>query len=193
MSRGRFLVRRILFLAIFCLLAHFGICGAASPIPGELKEDATSIKLGDPIENALKFFGPPTVITANGENYCWRNRINLIGPELIIKTKYGKNIWSIVVDKLPMVRTPEGIGIGSKQEEIEAKYGKGKGYTDVNGDIIIGYGEENAKDPFMRFRLSGRKEKTVVYMVIGNPDVGASSSSAKDKKGKKGKKGKKKK
>ena len=169
------LMWRIWLLSLLCLWSFSAVCGAASPIPGELQENGTPVKIGDPMENALKFFGPPTRIAANGENYVWRNWLNWTGAELIIKAKYGKTIWSIVVDRLPMVRTPEGIGFGSKQEEIEAKYGKGKGYTDYNGDIVLSYGGETATDPFMRFRLSGKKEKTVVYMVIGNPAAGSSA------------------
>lgn len=177
-------MKRIWLLSCICMFLFHGFCYGASPIPGELKEGETSIKLGGPMEDMLKFFGPPTRIAANGENYCWRDLINLYGPELIIKAKHGKTVWCIVVDRVPMVRTPEGIGVGSKKEEIEAQYGEGKGYTDLNGDIILSYGGEKAQDPFLRFRLSGKKEKTVSYMILGNPGVGASDK-GKNAKGKK--------
>ena len=163
---------------LLCLVAVPLNCQAAplgtSPIPGELQENGTPIKLGDPIDKVLGFFGRPTRIAANGENYCWRDWLNLYGAELIIKTKAGKKMWCIVVDRVPMVRTPEGIGIGSTKEAIEAQYGAAKGYTATNGDIIMSYGGAKATAPFLRFRLSGRKEKTVVYMVLGNPGAGSS-------------------
>ena len=172
-------MRRILLLFLLCLLAFPAVCQAVVPIPTELQEDGTPIKLGDPIENVLGFFGRPTRIAANGENYCWRDWLNLYGAELIIKTRFGKTMWCIVVDRVPMVRTPEGIGIGSTKEAIEETYGEAKGYTATNGDIIMSYGGRKATDPFLRFRLSGKKEKTVVYMILGNPGAGTSGKGKK--------------
>ena len=174
-------MRNVVLLALLLSALLSGVCQAAS-LPKELKENGTSIKLGDPIEKVLGFFGPPTRIAANGENYCWRDWYNMKGPELIIKTRYGKNMWAIVVDRVPMVRTPEGIGVGSTKEEIVAQYGETKdGYTDVNGDIVMSYGGKKAEDLFLRFRLSGKKEKRVVYMILGNPGVKASSGGRKKK------------
>lgn len=168
----------LLTMLIFALLQ--GICLGAASIPQELQEKGTPIKLGEPIEKVLGFFGPPTRIAANGENYCWRDWYNMKGPELIIKTKYGKNMWAIAVDRVPMVRTPEGIGVGSTKEEIVAQYGETKdGYTDFNGDLIMSYGGKKATDLFLRFRLSGKKEKRVVYMILGNPGIKASSGGKK--------------
>ena len=154
------------------------------PIPTELREGAFAVKLGDTIEKSLKFFGQPRVILANGESYTWRSRIDLNSPELVIKLKPSKVIWTIVADHLPMIKTPDGIGFGSTKEEIEAVYGKSKGYVTPNGDVIVSYGGDPIHSPFMRFRLTGDKEKRVTYMIIGHYDV--------DKKGKSGK-GKKKK
>ena len=154
------------------------------PIPVELREGTFAVKLGDTIEKSLKFFGQPRVILANGESYTWRSRIDLNSPELVIKLKPSKVIWTIVADHLPMIKTPDGIGFGSTKEEIEAVYGKSKGYVTPNGDVIVSYGGDPIHSPFMRFRLTGDKEKRVTYMIIGHYDV--------DKKGKSGK-GKKKK
>ncbi len=153
------------------------------PIPKELKEGEFAVKLGDTIEKSLKFFGQPRVILANGESYTWRSRIDLNSPELVIKLKPSKVIWTIIADHLPMIKTPEGIGFGSTKEEIEAVYGKSKGYITPNGDIIVSYGGDPIHAPFMRFRLTGDKEKRVTYMIIGHYDV--------DKKVKGKKKGKK--
>ena len=167
-------VKKTILLCLLCLVLLSSVGRAAMPIPGELREGSTPVKLGDPIEKVLGFFGRPTRIAANGENYCWRDWLNLYGAELIIKTKFGnKTMWCIVVDRVPMVRTPEGIGIGSSKEEIEAVYGEGKSYVSTNGDIVLSYGGEKARDPFLRFRLSGKKKKATVYMILGNPGIGA--------------------
>lgn len=175
-------MKKIFLFFSLCFIFFASDCQAAMPIPGELREGSTPVKLGDPIEKVLGFFGRPTRIAANGENYCWRDWLNLYGAELLIKTKYGpKLMWCIAVDRVPMVRTPEGIGVGSTKEEIEAVYGEGKGYTAANGDIVLSYGGEKAKDPFLRFRLSGKKKKTVVYMILGNPGIGAPAKGQKKK------------
>lgn len=142
------------------------------PIPSELKEGDFSIKLGDPMgEKYLKFFGQPRLILNNGESYTWRSRLNLYSPELVIKLKPSKVIWTIIADHLPMIKTPDGIGFGSTQEEIEAIYGKAKGYTSPGGDVILSYGGDPIRDPFMRFRLTGAKVKRVTYMIIGHYNV----------------------
>lgn len=152
------------------------------PIPSELKEREFSVKLGDTIEKSLKWFGQPRIILSNGESYTWRSWINLNSPELVIKLKPSKVIWTIIADHLPMIKTPEGIGFGNTKEEIEAVYGKSKGYIAPNGDIIVSYGGDPVKDPFMRFRLSGKKEKRVIYMVIGNYNVDVKKPKTKGKK-----------
>ena len=142
------------------------------PIPSELKEGDFSIKLGDPMdEKYLKFFGKPRLILNNGESYTWRSRLNLYSPELVIKLKPSKVIWTIIADHLPMIKTPDGIGFGSTREEIEAVYGKAKDYTSPGGDIVLSYGGDPIRDPFMRFRLTGAKEKRVTYMIIGHYNV----------------------
>lgn len=141
------------------------------PIPKELKEGDFAIKLGDKIDSSLKFFGPPRVLLNNGESYTWRSRVNLYSPELVIKLKPSKVIWTIIADHLPMIKTPEGIGFGSTKEEIENVYGKSKGYTTPGGDLIMSYGGDPVRDPFMRFRLTGEKEKRVIYMIIGHYNV----------------------
>ena len=191
----KFIVVCMVFLAAFSTVAaapaknnakkpQSQIVTQGKPIPSELREGAFSVKLGDTIEKSLKFFGQPRVILANGESYTWRSRINLNSPELVIKLKPSKVIWTIVADHLPMIKTPEGIGFGSTKEEIEAVYGKSKGYVTPGGDIIVSYGGDPIHSPFMRFRLTGDKVKRVTYMIIGHYDV--------DKKGKGGKKGKRK-
>lgn len=141
------------------------------PIPTELKEGDFSIKLGDKIEPSLKFFGQPKIVLNNGESYTWRSRINLYSPELVIKLKPSKVIWQIIADHLPMIKTPEGIGFGSTQEEIENIYGKSKGYITPNGDLIMSYGGDPVRSLFIRFRLTGEKEKRVTYMILGYYDV----------------------
>lgn len=156
------------------------------PIPKELKEGEHSVKLGDTMEKHLKFFGRPRVILNNGESYTWRSWINLYSPELVIKLKPSKVIWQIIADHLPMIKTPEGIGFGNTKEEIEQVYGKSKGYVAPNGDLVMAYGGDPVRDPFMRFRLSGEKEKRVIYMIIGHYNIDVKQPPK--KKGKKGKK-----
>ena len=153
------------------------------PIPTELKEGAFSIKLGDKIEPSLKFFGQPKIILNNGESYTWRSRINLYSPELVIKLKPSKVIWTIIADHLPMIKTPEGIGFGSTKEEIENIYGKSKGYITPNGDLIMSYGGDPTRSLFMRFRLTGEKEKEkrVIYMILGYYDVDVKQPKGKKK------------
>ena len=170
-------------IAVFLLCFFLPSLCLAAAMPREVQEKGHPVKLGDEVKNHLSFFTWPMRITPDGLNYCWRDRKNYTSPELILRTKKGKNaIWCIEIDRIPGITTPEGIGIGSTKEAIEVQYGKSQGYTDVNGDLIMAYGGRNRKDYYMRFRLSGRKEKTVVYMTIGDPSVGEPQSKMKTKK-----------
>lgn len=170
------LVRFGLFLVTLCLL----LCSraeAVAPQPQEFHRGSNIMRLGDPLDDVLKFLGRPILIAADGENYCWRDRIDLYSPELIVKaTKGKKKIFAVVVDKLPGITTPEGIGIGATREQVEEQYGKvPHEYIDHNRDVVLCYGGGTAKKkgrivqkPYFRLRLDP-KTKKVRYMVIGKP------------------------
>ena len=162
---------KIIFI-LLCLLLFPLLCTAA-PMPREVQEQGHSVKLGDEVKNHLQFFTWPMRITPDGFNYCWRSYKNYTSPEFILRTKKdNKVVWCIEVDRIPGITTPQGIGIGSTMEAIEEQYGKASTYIARNGDLIMAYGGRNKSDYYMRFRLRGRKAKTVVYMTIGDPMTG---------------------
>ena len=159
---------RAVFLCCLCF-AFAMSTSLAAPLPNEVKVGGSVVKMGDKIESAIKAFGRPWHIT-NEKNYFWRDNINLYSPEVVAKT-FGnsKKIYELIIDGVPTINTPEGIGIGSTKEAVEQAYGKGKERRIAGGDIILSYGKDEKYAPYVRFRLNG-KTNVVYYMVIGSPD-----------------------
>lgn len=164
-------MRKILVTAVLwmCLGIFGAVHLAAAPLPSEVKVGNSTVKMGDKIEKAIKAFGKPWHIASHA-NYYWRDRIDLYSPEVVAKTYAGsQKIYAIIIDRVPTINTPEGIGIGSTKEDVIKAYGTGKERKISNGDTILSYGKDEAFAPYLRFRLNA-KTNTVYYMTLGKPD-----------------------
>ena len=158
----------ICFLLIFLLQASCSAAGeeGTAKIPTELRVPKGTLRIGDPIDNAIAMLGQPVRI-ANNQNYCWRSRIDIYGPELVAKALPDtKKIFGFYVRKWSAATTPEGIGVGSTKEAVIAKYGKGKEYQ--RKDLILSYGGDGPKASYLRFGISTKTNK-VLYFWIGAP------------------------
>jgi len=164
-------VRKIFLaaLGVLIMLASLSADVSAAPMAQEVKVGNSTVKLGDKIEKAIAAFGKPWHIAAN-ENYYWRDRVDLYSPEVVAKAYYGtKKIYALIVDRVPTINTPEGIGVGSSKYDVIKAYGKGRERKVSNGDVIMSYGKDEALAPYMRFRFKAGTDK-VSYYVIGKPD-----------------------
>ena len=135
----------------------------SSPVPTELIAPLGTLRIGDPIENAFKVLKQPLKITAN-QNYCWRDKLDIYGPEIVIKTSLKKEMISFYVRKWAAASTPEGIRVGSTKEQVIATYGKGLEYR--KKDIQLNYGGEKPGAPYIRFGIS-KKTNKVLYIWMG--------------------------
>ena len=134
-----------------------------SPVPTELIAPLGTLRIGDPIENAFKVLNQPLKITAN-QNYCWRDRLDIYGPEIVIKTSLKKEMISFYVRKWAAASTPEGIRVGSTKEQVIATYGKG--LESRKKDIQLNYGGAKPGAPYIRFGIS-KKTNKVLYFWMG--------------------------
>ncbi len=134
-----------------------------APIPTELVAPLGTLKVGDPIDNALKILGAPLKITGN-QNYCWRDKIDIYGPELVIKTTLKKEMYGFYVRKWAAASTPEGIRVGSTREQVLATYGKPR--EAKKKDLLLYYGGGKPGAPYLRFGIS-TKTKKVIYFWLG--------------------------
>ncbi|MBR2214944.1 MAG: hypothetical protein IJ849_04180 [Selenomonadaceae bacterium] len=168
-----------ILLGAICLCYLFsGVVEAVAPMPTEFRMSKSTLKLGDTLENVFKALGRPIVVTANGQNNCWRDRIDLYSPEIIVKAPPGSKksgVFGIIIDRQQGITTPEGIGIGSTKEAVIEQYGKTHEYIDHNRDTVMCYGGGTAKKkgkitpkPFFRLRIDAKTQK-VTYMIIEQP------------------------
>ena len=168
------------FGLLLCLmLAISMMVEAAAPMPQEFRKGQNTIKLGDSMEKAVKILRKPILITGNGQNYVWRDQIDLYSPEIILKRRARSkkdSIWSMIIDRQGGITTPEGVGIGTTKEKVIEIYGKTHEYIDHNNDTMICYGGKTSvvkgkkvKKPFFNLRIDAKTQK-VKYMIIENPN-----------------------
>ncbi len=164
--------RLVIFLIALCTAFLPALCsaegedtggGTAVELPEELRVPKGAIKLGETVDTAIAKMGQPVRIV-NNENYCWRSRINLYGPELVIRTLPNKEIYGFYVRKWSPAKTPEGIGVGSTKEAVKAVYGKGLEFK--RKDIMLSYGSSVPGERYLRFGISAKTNK-VEYFWMG--------------------------
>ena len=154
----------VLFLHATCLAV--GEQPKATEIPTELRVPKGVIHIGDSIEDAIALLDRPIYVSAN-QNYCWRSRIDLYGPEIVVKTMPDtKKIFGFYVRKWPAATTPEGIGVGSTKDAVIAQYGQGREYR--RKDIMLSYGGGKPGARYLRFGISTKTNK-VLYFWMGVP------------------------
>ncbi len=166
-------MRKLVLMAVLLAFVIFpAACSAAGakaaggsnvPIPKELNIPQGVIKIGDPVDTVIAKLGQPVRI-ANNENYCWRSRIDLYGPELVVRTLPDKKIHGFYVRKWERGKTPEGIGVGSTKEAVKAVYGEGREYR--RKDILLSYGGSAPGEAYLRFGISQKTNK-VLYFWLG--------------------------
>lgn len=163
------LISSVCFLLLLLLPADCFAAAGDEPraeIPSELRIPQGVLRIGDPVDNAIAMLGQPVYIALN-QNYCWRSKIDLYGPELVVKAlPDNKQIFGFYVRKWARGTTPEGIGVGSTKEAVVAMYGKGKEYR--RKDIILSYGGDKPGARYLRFGISPKTNK-VLYFWLGIP------------------------
>ena len=140
---------------------------AGKPIPRELRYNGKPLRIGDPVQNAIALLGQPIRIAAM-QNYCWRDRWDIYGPEAIVKAlPDNKQIFAFVIRKLPGFTTPEGIGVGSTKEAVIQTYGNQcKQYR--RKDFVMYYGGGKPDAPYLSFVISAKTNK-VIHFSLGVP------------------------
>ena len=137
------------------------------PIPSELRYQGKPIRIGDPVQTAIDILGKP-IRSAAMQNYCWRDRWDIYGPEAIVKAlPDNKQIFAFVIRKLPGFTTPEGVGVGTAREKVIQTYGtKYKRYR--RKDFVMYYGGGGPDAPYLSFVISARTDK-VIHFSLGVP------------------------
>ena len=161
----------ISLVCCLCFLIGAATCfSAPKPIPNEIRLTKGTLRIGEKVDQALKMLGNPVYIAAS-ENYCWRNRLNLYGPEFIVKAlPKGNKIYGFVVRKQAGITTPEGIGVGSTKEAIIAQYGEAREFS-RGKHLFMVYGKDG-KYPYIRFMLSKKTNKVEAFSMGVPPSYG---------------------